>query len=133
MAVVAAGQAAPVFLDRDATVEKVARLTKEAVAHSAELVAFPEAFVPGYPDWVWRTTPWADRDWYARWADQAVDIPSAAFDCLCEIGFVARRHVIETCSRWRWKGRRRGNEKAVDLGGARPFRPVKSDVRQLRP
>jgi nitrilase len=79
---VAAVQGTPVFCDRDATIEKVGRLTKEAAGQGATLVAFPEAFVPTYPDWVWRTTPWADAEWYARWADQAVDVPGPACDAL---------------------------------------------------
>ena len=55
---VAAVQAAPVLLDRDATIGKVVTLTERAAAQGARLVVFPEAFVPGYPDWVWRTRPW---------------------------------------------------------------------------
>jgi nitrilase len=82
---VAAVQAAPVFLDREATIEKVGTLTKEAAATGARLVAFPEGFVPTYPDWVWRTTPWADGEWYARWVDQCVDVPGAACDALGEV------------------------------------------------
>lgn len=58
--IAAAVQAAPVFLDRSATVAKAARLIAEAAADGARLIAFPEAFVPTYPDWVWRTPPWAD-------------------------------------------------------------------------
>lgn len=88
-AVVAAVQDTPVFCDRDATIEKVAELTKAAAGHGAGLVAFSEGFVPTYPDWVWRTTPWADRDWYARWFDQTVDIPGPACDAL---GAIAREH-----------------------------------------
>jgi nitrilase len=88
---IAAVQAAPVFLDREGTIERVARLTKEAVAGDARLVAFPEAFVPGYPDWVWRTTPWADREWYRRFVDQAVDVPGAACDAL---GAIASEHAV---------------------------------------
>jgi nitrilase len=75
---VAAIQATPVFLDREATIEKMGTLAKEAAGHGAALAVFPEAFVPTYPDWVWRTTPWADGDWYARFADQSVDIPGPA-------------------------------------------------------
>jgi len=88
-AVVAAVQATPVFCDRDATIDKVAELTKEAVGHDARLVAFSEGFVPTYPDWVWRTTPWGDRDWYERWFDQTVDLPGPACDAL---GAIAREH-----------------------------------------
>jgi len=76
--VVAAVQATPVFLDRDATVEKVCALVKDAASHGASLVVFPETFVPTYPDWVWRTTPWADRAWYERLYDQSGDVPGPA-------------------------------------------------------
>jgi nitrilase len=81
---VAAVQAAPVFLDRDATIEKVAGLCKEAAGQGAGLIAFAEAFVPTYPDWVWRTTPWADgaAQWYARLLDQSVEVPGPAVDAL---------------------------------------------------
>jgi nitrilase len=88
---VAAVQAAPVFLDREATIDKVGRLAKEATGNGAALVAFPEGFVPTYPDWVWRTTPWADGEWYARWIDQCVDVPGPACDAL---GAVARENAI---------------------------------------
>jgi nitrilase len=81
---VAAVQAAPVFLDRDATVDRVVGLVEKAAAEGARLIVFPEAFVPGYPDWVWRTKPW-DADataLYARLLDQAVVVPSPATDAI---------------------------------------------------
>jgi len=43
---IAAVQATPLFCDRDATIDEVGRLTKEAAGNGATLVAFPEAFVP---------------------------------------------------------------------------------------
>jgi nitrilase len=89
---VAAVQAAPVFLEREATIDKVGILAKEAAGAGAHLVAFPEAFVPTYPDWVWRTTPWADGEWYARWIDQCVDVPGPACDALAAIAL--ENHVF---------------------------------------
>ena len=83
---VAAVQAAPVLLDRDETIGKVVALTEKAAAEGARLVAFPEAFVPGYPDWVWRTRPWDENATalYARLFDQAVIVGSPATEVLAE-------------------------------------------------
>lgn len=48
---VAAIQHAPVYLDRDATLAKVVALVEEAANEGADLVAFPETYVAGYPSW----------------------------------------------------------------------------------
>jgi nitrilase len=76
---VAAVQATPVFLDRAATVEVAAR---HVASVDAELVVFPESFVPGYPDWVWRRSPMSDGDWYARLVANAVRVDSTDLDPL---------------------------------------------------
>ncbi|MDY7099925.1 MAG: carbon-nitrogen hydrolase family protein [Actinomycetota bacterium] len=54
---VAAVQAEPVWLDMEATVDKVIDLIGEAASNGAELVAFPETFVPGYPWHIWLDSP----------------------------------------------------------------------------
>src|SRR5206468_2778025 len=46
-------QAAPAFLEREATIARAADLIDQAGRNGARLVVFPEAFVPGYPDWAW--------------------------------------------------------------------------------
>jgi nitrilase len=81
---VAAVQTSPVFLDRAATVDKVRTLVGKAAADGARLIVFPETFVPGYPDWVWRERPWSDVSaaWFARLLDQAVEVPSPATDAM---------------------------------------------------
>src|SRR3954447_17066303 len=90
---VAAVQATPVFLDREATIARVRELTAAAAAEGASLVVLPEAFVPGFPEWVWRTKPWDAEATalYAVLVDQAVVIPGAAAD---ELGLIAAEHGV---------------------------------------
>lgn len=92
---VAAVQETPVFLDRDATVDKVCHLIAVAAAGGANLVVFPEAFVPGYPDWVWRVRPWADgpSEWYRRLFANSVTVPGPAVDAMCAAARAAEAHV----------------------------------------
>jgi nitrilase len=75
---IAVVQAAPVVLDREATVSKACELVAEAGRSGAHLVVFPEAFIPTYPDWVWRIPPGQHRvlaDMYAELLEQSVEIP----------------------------------------------------------
>jgi nitrilase len=68
-------------------------LTEQAAAGGAQLVVFPETFLPGYPDWVWRTRPWDDHAnaLYAVLFDNSVVIRSAVTSVL---GVAARRFGI---------------------------------------
>ncbi len=79
---VAAVQATPVFLDRDATVEKTCRLVKEAAGAGASLIAFPETFIPTYPDWVWRLPAWHDAELVRRLYRESVTVPGPTVERL---------------------------------------------------
>ena len=82
---IAAVQAAPVFLNREATVAKACDLIREAGENGARLVVFPEAFIPAYPDWVWALPPGRTQlqeELYGELLDQAVAIPSPATEAL---------------------------------------------------
>ena len=46
---IAVVQAAPVLFDKEACLEKTLALMEEAAANGAELIVFPELFIPGYP------------------------------------------------------------------------------------
>ena len=46
---IAVVQATPVMFDKDGCLEKALRLIDESADHGAELVVFPELFIPGYP------------------------------------------------------------------------------------
>jgi len=50
---VAVTQAEPAWLDLAASVKKTCGLIDEAASNGAELVAFPECFIPGYPTYIW--------------------------------------------------------------------------------
>ena len=50
---IAAAQLTPVFLNKEKTVEKACNAIREAASKGAKLIVFPEAFISGYPDWVW--------------------------------------------------------------------------------
>jgi nitrilase len=53
-------QRPPVFLDREATLARMQESIEEAAAAGASLLVFPEAYVPGYPTWIWRLKPGGD-------------------------------------------------------------------------
>ena len=95
--IIAAAQAAPVFLDRDRTIDKACALVEEARERNAALLVFPEAFVPAYPDWVW-TVPAKDKALlgalYGELLAQAVTVPSGATDRLCDAARRARMHLV---------------------------------------
>ncbi|WP_183092283.1 carbon-nitrogen hydrolase family protein [Nocardioides stalactiti] len=93
MVTVAAVQATPVFLDGEATVDKVCALVKEAAGNGAELIVFGESFVPAYPDWVWRTPAWSDGPFIKRLYDNAVSVPGPALDRMAEAAAEAAAYV----------------------------------------
>src|SRR6266852_4649806 len=94
---VAAVQATPVFLDRAATVDKTCELIQAAGREGARLIAFPEAFIPSYPDWVW-AVPAGEAGLlnalYSELLNNAVTIPSPATDQLCGAAKSAGAYVV---------------------------------------
>jgi nitrilase len=92
----AAVQACPVFLDREATVEKASGLIKEAASAGAGLIVFPETFIPTYPDWVWRAPAWEGpfAELHERLMDQAVEVPGPATDALGKSAKRAKAYVV---------------------------------------
>ena len=93
---VAAVQISPAFLDREATVDRACAAIAEAGARGARLVAFPEAFVPGYPLWVWSLAAGRTQELralYAELLDQAVSVPGPAVDRLCDAARAAGVYV----------------------------------------
>jgi len=85
---VAAVQASYVLMDQAATLERVRALTAAAAAQGAQLVAFPEVFVPGTPIWIDLRPIWdSDDDWFQLLAANAVTVPGPATE---QLGAIAR-------------------------------------------
>ncbi|MDP3983520.1 MAG: nitrilase-related carbon-nitrogen hydrolase, partial [Acidimicrobiia bacterium] len=80
----AAVQAASVFLDREATVEKAIALIEEAGGAGAQIVGFPEGFIPAHPVW-FHFHPGTDRR-ATRFAVElfknSVEVPGPEVDAL---------------------------------------------------
>jgi nitrilase len=91
---VAAVQAAPVFLNRKATVQKACRLIEEAGRNGARLAAFPEVFVPGYPYWARYLAPFKGDTLTKELALQSVRVPGDDTDALCEAARRSKIHVV---------------------------------------
>jgi nitrilase len=85
MVTVAAVQAAPILMNRDATITKAVGLIHEAARQGAKLIVFPEVYIPGTPVWFDSNRIWDDDEqWYALLVDQAVVVPSASTDVLAD-------------------------------------------------
>ncbi|MGN6284593.1 MAG: carbon-nitrogen hydrolase family protein [Afipia sp.] len=69
---VAAVHAAPVFLDRAATTAKAISIIREAAKAGAQLIAFPETYIPAFPVWAALWAPIDNHDLFMLMADQSV-------------------------------------------------------------
>lgn len=88
---VAAVQAAPVFLDLGATVDKAIALIEEAAAGGARLIGFPENWIPGYPWWIWLGSPAWGLQFMTRYRENALTRDGAEMKALAD---AARRNGI---------------------------------------
>lgn len=84
---VAVIQAAPILMDRDATIEKAVSLIKQAGEKGAKIVVFPEAFIPAYPRGlsfgtiIGSRTDDGRKDWYRYW-ENSIPVPGEATELL---------------------------------------------------
>ncbi len=86
---VALAQIASVFLDQQATLNKVIHHVKQAAAENCQLVVFGEAIVPGYPFWIEKTegaifNSDLQKTIHAEYCKQAVQIESGDLDSVCQ-------------------------------------------------
>ncbi|MEN8124755.1 MAG: carbon-nitrogen hydrolase family protein [Bacteroidota bacterium] len=94
---IAAAQLAPVFLNIDKTIEKACNAISEAAKKGAKLIVFPEAFISGYPDWVWLipNSKGAElNNLYLKLVENAVSVPDDSTAKLCKAAKTANINVI---------------------------------------
>ena len=93
---IAAAQFAPRFLDRNATLDITCDLITQAGSQDAQLIVFPEAFISGYPDWVWVIPNGNSNlldELYWELVENAVTIPDDATQQLCQAAKAAGIYV----------------------------------------
>ena len=86
---VALAQIASIFLNQQATLDKVIDYIKQAAAENCKLVVFGEAIVPGYPFWIEKTDGAVfnsdlQKTIHAEYCKQAIQIESGDLDKVCE-------------------------------------------------
>jgi nitrilase len=93
---IAVAQLAPVFLDKKATLKKACDAIAQAGAHKARLIVFPEAYLSGYPDWVW-SVPGNKKQLYDTLYNEllqnAMTIPGEELSTLCQAARKAKIYV----------------------------------------
>ncbi|NQV48100.1 MAG: carbon-nitrogen hydrolase family protein [Rhodospirillaceae bacterium] len=93
---IAVCQKPPVLLDLKATMERALESLDEAANEGAQLIVFPEAYLPGYPTWIWRLRPGGDmalgNTIHAELRKNSVDIAGGGLKPLTEAA--AKKGVV---------------------------------------
>jgi aliphatic nitrilase len=92
----AAAQAAPAFLDREAAIAKACELIAEAGRAGADVVGFPEGFVPAHPVWFYHYPALSPPSlaYCERLFRNSVEVPGPSVDALCEAAARAGTNVV---------------------------------------
>jgi len=87
---VALAQISPVWLDKEATINKIESTIQEAAKEKAELIVFGEALLPGYPFWLaltegaaWDTK--VNKELHAHYVRNSVQIEAGELDSVCKL------------------------------------------------
>ncbi len=87
---VALAQIAPVWLDKEKTIEKIENSIVEASKNGAELVVFGEALLPGYPFWIALTNGAAwdspvQKEIHAHYVQNSITIEKGELNSICAL------------------------------------------------
>lgn len=95
---VAVVQAAPVLFDKAATIKKAVALIEQAAEKGAQLIVFPESFIPAYPrgfsfGFIVGSRTMEGREDWKRYYDNAVIVPSKDTDIIAQAAKKAGAYV----------------------------------------
>jgi nitrilase len=91
---VACAQVEPVLFDRVATIDRIGEVAAEVAGNCAQLVLFPETFIPVYPSNRWVRFLAGGQDSkavFAKLARESLEVPGPDSD---RIGEIAREHSL---------------------------------------
>jgi len=80
---VAVVQAAPVFMDLNASIDKAIGLIDNAAGNGAKLITFSECWLPGYPWWVWLSAPAFNVRYFQQYHENCLVQGSEEFMRIC--------------------------------------------------
>jgi nitrilase len=87
-------QVEPVLFERTRTIDRIAEVAAEAAGNGAQLILFPEAFIPAYPSnrWVQFLSAGGDgKPVYAKLARESLEVPGPDTE---RLGAIAREHGL---------------------------------------
>jgi aliphatic nitrilase len=87
-------QTSPVFLNAEKTIDKAITFIKEASENGANLIAFPEVFVSGYPYWNWIMTPVQGSKWYEKLYKSAITADGSEVKRICDAAKEFNIHIV---------------------------------------
>jgi aliphatic nitrilase len=90
----AAVQTSPVFLNAEKTIDKAIAFVKEAADNGAQLIAFPEVFVSGYPYWNWIMTPVQGSKWYEKLYKSTITADGSEVKRICDAAKEFNIHIV---------------------------------------
>lgn len=85
----------PAYLNKEKTIALAVEYIERAAKNGAALIVFPEAYISGYPTWVWRLRPGDDMglmgEIHERMVQSAVDLSS---DDMKPVLDTAKKHKV---------------------------------------
>ena len=88
-------------MDKDKTIEKACAFIREAGGNGAELIVFPEAFIPGYPAFYtlgYESNPHDWTDYMIALQDNSISIPGEDTRILGQAAREAGAYLVIGCN-----------------------------------